>query len=81
MGDAIAETAALVDAGIHRLLLQLRAFDAVDGWHRAGALSLAHWLSWRVGMGLGAAREKVRVAMSPSRVPIRGRWKSAGASS
>ncbi|HEU5058651.1 MAG TPA: DUF222 domain-containing protein [Kofleriaceae bacterium] len=62
MGEAIAETAAIIDVATHRFLTQLREFDAVDGWHRAGALSCAHWLSWRVGMDLGAAREKVRVA-------------------
>jgi hypothetical protein len=34
------------------------------GWARQGALSAAHWLSWKVGIDLGAAREKVRVARS-----------------
>ena len=62
LGDAIAETAAMIDVATHRFLTQLREFDRVEGWHRAGALSCAHWLSWRVGMDLGAAREKVRVA-------------------
>jgi hypothetical protein len=62
MGEAIAETAAIIDVATHQFLRQLREFDRVDGWHRAGALSCAHWLSWRVGMDLGAAREKVRVA-------------------
>ena len=57
MGEAIAETAAIIDVATHRFLTQLREFDRVDGWHRAGALSCAHWLSWRVGMDLGAARE------------------------
>ena len=40
-------------------------------WHRAGALSCAHWLSWRVGMDLGAAREKVRVARKLGELPLR----------
>jgi hypothetical protein len=70
MGDAIAETAAMIDAAIHRFLVQLREFDEVDGWHRAGALSCAHWLSWRVGMDLGTAREKVRVAKRLSELPL-----------
>jgi hypothetical protein len=69
MGEAIAETAAIIDVATHRFLTQLRAFDAVDGWHRAGALSCAHWLSWRVGMDLGAAREKVRVAKKLGELP------------
>ena len=70
MGEAIAETAAIVDVATHRFLTQLREFDRVDGWHRAGALSCAHWLSWRVGMDLGAAREKVRVAKKLAELPV-----------
>src|SRR5688500_3777547 len=70
MGDAIAETAAVIDVATHRFLTQLREFDRVDGWHRAGALSCAHWLSWRVGMDRGAAREKVRVARKLGELPI-----------
>jgi hypothetical protein len=31
------------------------------GWNN-GFLSCAHWLHWRTGIDLGAAREKVRVA-------------------
>src|SRR5687768_6889297 len=70
LGEAIAETAAIVDIATHRFLTQLREFDRVDGWHRAGALSCAHWLSWRVGMDLGAAREKVRVAKKLADLPV-----------
>ena len=69
LGEAIAETAAIIDVATHRFLTQLRAFDEVGGWHRAGALSCAHWLSWRVGMDLGAAREKVRVAKKLAELP------------
>jgi hypothetical protein len=69
MGEAIAETAAIIDVATHRFLTQLREFDRVDGWDRAGALSCAHWLSWRVGMDLGAAREKVRVAKKLAELP------------
>ena len=68
--EAIAETAAIIDVATHRFLTQLREFDVVDGWHRAGALSCAHWLSWRVGMDLGAAREKVRVARKLGDLPV-----------
>jgi hypothetical protein len=70
MGEAIAETAAIIDVATHRFLTQLREFDRVDGWHRAGALSCAHWLSWRVGMNLGAAREKARVAKKLVELPL-----------
>jgi hypothetical protein len=69
LGEAIAETAATLDAATQRFLTQLRAFDEAGGWQRAGALSCAHWLSWRVGMDLGAAREKVRVARKLAELP------------
>src|SRR5688500_20265739 len=69
MGEEIAETAAIIDVATHRFLTQLREFDRVDGWHRAGALSCAHWLSWRGGMDLGAAREKVRVGKKLGELP------------
>ena len=36
-------------------------FDRRGGWSE-GFRSCAHWLSWRVGWGLGTARERVRVA-------------------
>lgn len=69
LGEAIAETVAILDSATHRFLSQLREFEWVRGWERTGALSLAHWLSWRVGMDLGTAREKVRVA-APAAQPL-----------
>jgi Domain of unknown function (DUF222) len=62
LADDIAEAAALIDAATHRLLALIREFDRARGWDQQGALSCAHWLSWRIGMTLGPAREKVRVA-------------------
>jgi hypothetical protein len=62
LGEKIAETAAHLDAALHRLLTDLREFDAKGGWYKAGATTCGHWLSWRVGWELGTAREHVRVA-------------------
>ena len=62
LADDIAQTAAHLDAATHRLLVLIREFDRARGWDQQGALSCAHWLSWRIGLGLGPAREKVRVA-------------------
>ncbi len=39
------------------------------GWYQQGAVSCAQWLSWRVGMGRGVAREKVRVANALGDLP------------
>jgi hypothetical protein len=62
LGERIAEQAAHLDAAMHRLLADLREFDARGGWHVQGAMSCAHWLAWRVGWDLVTARERVRVA-------------------
>ncbi|HKE19508.1 MAG TPA: hypothetical protein VKB80_31740, partial [Kofleriaceae bacterium] len=70
LADDIAVTAAHIDAATHRLLTLIRTFDLAGGWHRQGALSCAHWLSWRIGVGLGPAREKVRVAHSLAGLPL-----------
>jgi hypothetical protein len=61
LGDEIAELSAHLDAATARLLDLIREFDAREGWNH-GFRSCADWLNWRVGLGLGAAREKVRVA-------------------
>ena len=61
LGDEIAELSAHLDAATARLLDLFRDFDAREGWN-TGFRSCAAWLSWRVGLDLGAARERVRVA-------------------
>ena len=68
LGDRIAELAAHLHAGTFRLLVMIRDFDAKEGW-RAGFRTCAHWLSWRTGIDLGAAREKVRVARALEDLP------------
>ena len=69
LGDRIAEQAFHLDAAMHRLLTDLRAFDAANHWADAGARSCANWLSWRVGWDPGTAREHVRVARSLGELP------------
>jgi hypothetical protein len=68
LGDAIAELAARLHAATYELLIMLREFDARAGWNN-GWLSCAHWLHWRTGIDLGAAREKVRVARALAALP------------
>ena len=70
LADRIAQTAASLDAATHRLLTDLRAFDRQNGWVIQGAVSCAHWLSWKCGIALGAAREKVRVANALAALPL-----------
>jgi hypothetical protein len=67
LGDEIAVSAHL-DAATARLLELIREFDAREGWAN-GFRSCAAWLSWRVGLDMGAAREKVRVARALGTLP------------
>src|SRR2546428_10368906 len=69
LGDEIAELSAPLDAATARLLDLIRAFDARGGWN-TGFRSCAAWLSWRAGLDLGAARERVRGARAPATPPL-----------
>src|SRR5262245_28792726 len=69
LGDEIAELSAHLDAATARLLDLIREFDARGGWN-TGFRSCADWLSWRVGLDLGAARERVRVARALAALPL-----------
>lgn len=69
LADAIAVAAATIDSASHGLLALIRRFDETKGWAWQGAKTCAHWLSWRIGDGLGAAREKVRVARALGGLP------------
>src|SRR5213596_4086566 len=69
LGDEIALLSAHLDAATARLLDLIREFDARGGWN-SGFRSCAAWLSWRVGLDLGAARERVRVARALGTLPL-----------
>ena len=69
LGDEIAELSAHLDAATARLLALIREFDARGGWN-TGFRSCAAWLSWRVGLDMGAARERVRVAHALGTLPL-----------
>jgi 5-methylcytosine-specific restriction endonuclease McrA len=68
LGDEIAELSVHLDAATARLLDLIREFDARGGWAN-GFRSCAAWLNWRVGLDMGAARERVRVARALGTLP------------
>src|SRR5437870_9789716 len=68
LGDGIAELSVPLDAATARLLDLIREFDTRGGWNN-GFRSCAAWLSWRVGLDIGAARERVRVAHALETLP------------
>src|SRR5215475_12283287 len=69
LGDEIAELSAHLEAATARLLDLICEFDARGGWNN-GFRTCAEWLSWRVGLDPGAAREKVRVARALGGLPL-----------
>src|SRR2546427_1178631 len=68
LGDEIAKLSAHLDAATAGLLDLIREFDARGGWGN-GFASCAAWLTWRVGLDPGAARERVRVAHALGTLP------------
>ena len=69
LGEEIAELSARIQAANYCLLTLIRQFDERGGWN-VGFASCAHWLNWRTGLALGAAREKVRVAHALGELPL-----------
>lgn len=69
LGEKISELSAHLDAGEFQLLKLVEEFDRELGWGNCGVASCAHWLNWKCGIGMGAAREKVRVAKALPDLP------------
>ncbi len=65
----ITELAGHLNAAQHRWLVLIAEFDRRRGWSGAGIASCAHWLNFKCGLNLGAAREKVRVAHALQDLP------------
>ena len=66
----ICELAARQAAEEYQLLMKLAEFDRREGWVGWGIQSCAHWFAWKCGLGIGAAREKVRVARRLEEMPL-----------
>jgi len=65
----ITELAGHLNAAHYRWLLLIAEFDRREGWSDGSTQSCAHWLNWKCGLDLGAAREKVRVAHALEKLP------------
>ncbi len=65
----ITKLAGHLNAGTHRWLVLIAEFDTRKGWNGVGVQSCAHWLNFKCGIDLGAAREKVRVAHALEALP------------
>jgi hypothetical protein len=69
LATEICTLAGHINAANHRLLVLIAEFDRRKGWSDSGTQSCAHWLNWKCGIALGAAREKVRVAHALENLP------------
>jgi hypothetical protein len=68
----ISELAGHLNAANRRWLALIAEFDRRQGWSDSVTQSCAHWLNWKCGINLGAAREKVRVAHALEKLPLIG---------
>jgi Domain of unknown function (DUF222)/HNH endonuclease len=69
LADQITELAGHLNAANHRWLSLIAEFDRRKGWSDGSTQSCAHWLNWKCGIDIGAAREKVRVAHALDKLP------------
>lgn len=65
----ITELAGHLNAANARFLALIAEFDRRRGWAEWGVKSCAHWLNWKCGIALGAAREKLRTAHALGQLP------------
>jgi uncharacterized protein DUF222/HNH endonuclease len=65
----ITELAGHLNAAQYRWLSLVAEYDRRNGWSGGACLSCAHWLNFKCGIALGAAREKVRVARALESLP------------
>jgi len=66
----ITDLCAQINAASYRLLQLVAELDDEEPWGSWGLTSCAHFLNWRCGIGMNAAREKVRVAHALKRLPL-----------
>jgi hypothetical protein len=65
----ITDLCAQINAANYRLLRLIAELDDTGPWGAWGLQSCAHWLNWRCGIGMNAAREKVRIAHALKPLP------------
>jgi len=69
LAEEICTLSGHINATSHRWLMLVAEYDRRNGWSDSATQSCAHWLNWKCGIAMGAAREKVRVARSLETLP------------
>jgi len=67
--EQITELSGHLNAANYRWLCLIAEFDRRGGWCDGALHSCAHWLNFKCGLDLGAAREKVRVSHALAKLP------------
>jgi len=70
LGAEITELCGYIYAATYQLLVKICEFDENEYWAVGGVCSCAHWLNFKCGIGMNAAREKVRVAHALAKLPL-----------
>ncbi|MEE8602474.1 HNH endonuclease signature motif containing protein [Euzebya tangerina] len=70
VADELVQLASDLFGGEKRFLDLVAEFDALGGWADGRTRSCAHWLNWRLGIAMPAARERVRVARRLHELPL-----------
>ena len=66
----LTQLAAHINAATYRFLMLIGEFDRRNAWGGEGIKSSAHWLNFKCGISMGAAREKIRVARALPALPL-----------
>src|SRR5688572_28992387 len=69
LASEITELAGHLNATNYYFRQLIAEFDNRKGWSDNATQSCAHWLNWKCGIDIGAAREKVRVAHALENLP------------
>ena len=69
LANEITEFCSYLYAAEYQLLVKIREFDENGYWGGPELASCAHWLNFQCGMGMNAARERVRVAKALADLP------------
>lgn len=69
LADELTTLACNLFAGEARFVQLIGEFDRLGGWADGTTRSCAHWLNWRLGIAMPAARERVRVARRLPELP------------
>ncbi len=82
LGAEITKLSAYIYAATYKLLVLIREFDDLGGWHQCGLTSCAHWLNFKCGIGMNADRQsRYGLAHGKTRSEVPARKAPAGCGS